>query len=234
MIALRSLGLAGKCSPMRCPSLWSQTQFSRALATKASANVSFPRADGKEVPGIVYGEPGSRGIVLIQEWWGVDFAIKAHAEFLAGKGFRVVIPDLYRGEIGVEAEEAQHLMGHLDWLGAISDISAASRFLRSDGSGRVAGVGFCMGGALTIATAVHHPNAFECICPFYGVPPATLADVRKLSTPLLYHSGANDAMAGFSSPVEAAALEAQVTAPKQIVVVGAPFSRSIVSFVLGF
>ena len=53
--------------------------------------------------------------MLIQEWWGIDFEVQAHAERLAGDGFRVIVPDLYRGELGVEAEEAQHLMDGLDW-----------------------------------------------------------------------------------------------------------------------
>eukprot|EP00300_Choanocystis_sp_HF-7_P027560 c32703_g1_i1.p1 GENE.c32703_g1_i1~~c32703_g1_i1.p1 ORF type:complete len:238 (-),score=48.97 c32703_g1_i1:28-720(-) len=182
-------------------------------------NVTFQRADGTDVPGLLYGQQGAVGIVLIQEWWGLDFAIKAHADFLSSKGYRVIVPDLYRGELGVEAEEAQHLMNNLDWVGAIADIASAAAFLRSDGSPRVAAMGFCMGGALTIATAVHHPSAFECISPFYGVPPQGLADPSKLTTPIIYHSGENDSMAGFSSPAEAAVLEAQVTAPKQIVVV---------------
>ena len=75
------------------------------LLLKRMASVSFARPDGSKVPGLAFGQAGKPGIVCIQEWWGVDFAIKAHAELIASKGFRVIVPDLYRGELGVEAEE---------------------------------------------------------------------------------------------------------------------------------
>jgi len=47
---------------------------------------------------------------LAQEWWGVTDEIKRQAEYLhEQKGYRVLIPDLYKGKIGVDAEEAGHV-----------------------------------------------------------------------------------------------------------------------------
>ncbi len=67
--------------------------------------------------------------------------------------YRVLVPDLYRGKLGVDAEEASHLMTNLDWAGAVQDISAAADLLAEDGNGSVGVVGFCMGGALSLASA---------------------------------------------------------------------------------
>lgn len=41
--------------------------------------------------------------------------VKAHATRLSNSGFRVVIPDIYKGKVGVDKEEAAHLMNNLDW-----------------------------------------------------------------------------------------------------------------------
>jgi hypothetical protein len=67
--------------------------------------------------------------------------------------YRVLVPDLYRGKLGVDAEEASHLMTNLDWAGAVQDIGAAADMLAEDGNGSVGVVGFCMGGALSLASA---------------------------------------------------------------------------------
>lgn len=53
----------------------------------------------------------------------------------------------------MDAEEASHLMANLDWAGAVEDISAAADQLAADGNGSVGVVGFCMGGALSLASA---------------------------------------------------------------------------------
>jgi len=45
-----------------------------------------------------------------QEWWGVTDEIKRQAQYLhEQKGYRVLIPDLYKGKLGVDAEEAGHV-----------------------------------------------------------------------------------------------------------------------------
>ena len=70
---------------------------------------------GDNLPGYVAGGPQNPGVVVIQEWWGVTDQIKAHALRIAKEGYRVLVPDLYKGELGVDVEEAHHLMSNLDW-----------------------------------------------------------------------------------------------------------------------
>lgn len=140
-------------------------------------------------------------VVVIQEWWGVDEAVKGHAAAIASKGFRTLVPDLYRGKLGVEAEEAQHLMDGLDWPGAVEDIKSAVTYLGENGK-PVGMIGFCMGGALTVAGSVH-ATGLACAVPCYGICPPGLADPADAKCPVQGHFGAEDGMAGFSSPADA-------------------------------
>jgi len=98
-------------------------------------------------------------------------------------------------------------MSNLDWVGAVADIEGASKYLRSEGSKKVGCVGFCMGGALSIAATVRYPDVIDAGVPFYGIPPAQLADPTKLQRPLQGHYGDKDAMAGFSDPTAVNQLE---------------------------
>ena len=147
--------------------------------------------------------------------WGVEEEVKAHALKLASHGYRVLIPDLYRGKIGVNAEEAHHCMSALDWPGAVEDCAGAAALLRSEGSSKVGATGFCMGGALVLATAVRCPGALSCTAPFYGVPSDKLADCSKVSCPVLGLYGAEDKAANFSDPATVDKLEASLKASGQ-------------------
>ena len=105
----------------------------------------------KALPGLVGGPKGAPAVIVIQEWWGITDGIKVTASKLAEEGgYRVLVPDIYKGKIGVNAEEAHHLMSNLDFPKAIEEISAAAAHLKAEGAPSVGVVGFCMGGALTM------------------------------------------------------------------------------------
>ena len=135
------------------------------------------------------------------------------AKLTAAGGFRCIVPDLYRGKLGVNAEEASHLMGALDWTGAVEDILSAARYLRGseEGSKAVGVTGFCMGGALSLAAAVRAPAGLISRCaPFYGTPSAGLADPATVKIPVSAHFGAADTHKGFSDAAAADKLEEQL------------------------
>jgi hypothetical protein len=44
---------------------------------------------------------------------------------------------LYRGKVGLDVAEAQHLMDGLDWQGAVKDIQASVNWLKTNGSSKV-------------------------------------------------------------------------------------------------
>lgn len=79
------------------------------------------------------------------------------AERFAQAGFLTLVPDLYRGRVATVPDEASHLMAGLDWDAAMQDVGKVSEYLRSQGAQKVGVMGFCMGGALSIAAAVKVP-----------------------------------------------------------------------------
>jgi carboxymethylenebutenolidase len=134
--------------------------------------------------------------------------VKAHAQKLAASGYRVLIPDLYKGKVGVDKEEASHLMGHLDWMAAIAEIKEAAKYLKTaEGCRKVGITGFCMGGALALAGLAHSEDIVAA-APFYGLPKPQLADLSTVRKPVQGHYGAEDKMKGFSDPEAARATEA--------------------------
>lgn len=121
-------------------------------------------------------------IIVIQEWWGVNEQIKVHAQKLADlTGAEAIIPDLYKGKIGLEAEEASHLMDNLDFKNAIDEIEVLCADLQKDDPERkIAAVGFCMGGSLALATAALIKKPLAAVAPFYGIPPEALCDCAAI------------------------------------------------------
>lgn len=160
------------------------------------SNVTFSRPDGKTLGGYL-AEPqaaaGAPSIVVIQEWWGVNDQIRQVADRLAAQGYRALVPDLYRGKSTLEAAEAEHLMKDLDFGDAAGqDIRGAVQFLRTNG-GRCGIAGFCMGGALTLLSAVHVPE-IDATVVFYGYPPLEYVDATKIRAPLIGHFALRDAL----------------------------------------
>lgn len=166
-----------------------------------------------KVSGWIYGpaKEGSTGIIVVQEWWGVTPIIKAHAQRLAENGYRCLIPDLYHGKSTVDKEEANHLMGSLDWPGAVQELKAAAEYLRLQGCAKVISIGFCMGGALCLAAA-QHCNIDGAVS-FYGTPPKELAQPENVKVPVEIHVGELDGHVGFSDvPTVDAWIEALTSA----------------------
>ncbi len=157
--------------------------------------ISFKRPDGKSVNGYL-AEPAAKaaapGIVVIQEWWGLNDQIKGVAERLAKAGYRAVVPDLYRGKVALAANEAEHLMTSLNFGDAAGqDVRGAVQHLKSTGSAKVGVTGFCMGGALTLLAAVNVPEA-DAAAVWYGFPPLEYVDPKKIKAPLLGHFALHD------------------------------------------
>ena len=154
----------------------------------AGSAVTFARPDGKSAPGFAFPNEDRQApaIVLIQEWWGVNEQIRGVARRLVDAGYNVLIPDLYRGKIASASDEAKHLMDDLDFPDALFQDLAGAVDTAVHHHGKAAVMGFCMGGALTIAAAVHLQRLSAAVC-FYGIPPAQLADPAQLKVPLLAH-----------------------------------------------
>jgi len=157
--------------------------------------ISYSRPDGQRIEGYMAVPPqgnGAPGIVVIQEWWGLDDEIKAVADRLAAEGYRALVPDHYRGEKTLEAEEAEHLMNGLDFADAASqDIRGAVQYLKASGSAKTGVMGYCMGGALTLLAAAAVPES-DANVTWYGYPPLEYVDAGKIKVPLLGHWAVRD------------------------------------------
>ncbi|ORY97394.1 dienelactone hydrolase [Syncephalastrum racemosum] len=159
-------------------------------------------------------------IIVLQEWWGVNDQIKRHAQKLADStGACTVVPDLYKGKLGLTAEEASHLMGGLDWKQAVHELQELSDGLREAKFPVQGSIGFCMGGGLSLALAARlaetrHPLQAAVTC--YGTAPRDQFDVRNITkvTPVQGHFGGKDEMKGFSDPDAADALEFELNISK--------------------
>ena len=158
--------------------------------------IDFKRPDGKSVSGYL-AEPAAGanapGLVVIQEWWGLNDQIRGVADKMAAAGYRALVPDLYRGKTALEANEAEHLMKNLNFGDAAGqDVRGAVTHLKATGSKKVGVTGFCMGGALTLLAAVNVPEADAAVV-WYGYPPLEYVDASKIKAPLLAHWGTEDA-----------------------------------------
>lgn len=155
----------------------------------------YERPDGKSVEGYLAEPPqgpGAPGVVVIQEWWGLNDQIKGVADKLAAAGYRALVPDLFRGKVALEAREAEHLMNTINFGDAAGqDVRGAVQYLKSSASQRVAVTGFCMGGALTLLAAVNVLELNAAVV-WYGVPPLEYVDASKIKMPLLGHFGLHD------------------------------------------
>jgi len=153
------------------------------------------------------------GVLVIQEWWGLDSGIKQMADRLGAAGFVALAPDLYHGELAghTEMDKAGRLMQSLPPDRAARDMSGAVDFLAnhpavtSDGVGVM---GFCMGGMLAFIIAANRPDKIKAVVPFYGFPQGNMEpDWSKLTASISGHMAEHD---NYFSPAAAKALEAKL------------------------
>lgn len=171
--------------------------------------IEFARPDGGRTKGyLATAGQGRPGVVVIQEWWGLNDQICGVADRFARAGYNALAPDLYKGRLTAVPDEANHLMTGLNFADATSqDLAGAARYLKASSS-KVAVMGFCMGGALTIAALVHIPELAAGVC-FYGIPPKEFADPSKIAQPFQGHFANQD---DWCTPAAVDALEAAMKA----------------------
>ena len=153
--------------------------------------VTFPSSAGEASGVLVTPDGGGKppGVVVLQEWWGINDQIKTVAERYAAEGFLALVPDLYHGKLAKDAEEASAMMRALDFGKAVQEIAGAVALLRERGSGKVAITGYCMGGALSFASAVNI-RGLAAVVPFYGLPGDL--DWSKIDAPVQAHFATHD------------------------------------------
>ncbi|HEY1349163.1 MAG TPA: dienelactone hydrolase family protein [Ktedonobacteraceae bacterium] len=137
------------------------------------------------------------GVVLVQEWWGIEPHIRDLAQKLAAEGFVVAVPDLYHGRIATEPNDAMKMAMLLrqnidrasaEIIGALETLKAMPAVEPK----KLGLLGFCLGGTLTYIVAARYAH-LGAVASFYagGYDP-TPEEVAKVNAPLLAVYGRHD------------------------------------------
>src|SRR5205814_9891650 len=100
------------------------------------------------------------GVVVIQEWWGLQEQIKGMCDRVAVAGFDALAADLYNGKVVPyhDTDAAGREMNSLDFMDATTQtVRGAAQYLSRNGA-KVGLTGFCLGGAVTIIAATKFPE----------------------------------------------------------------------------
>lgn len=166
------------------------------MADVRTQTIEFP-ANGETGTGFLAlpeGEGPFPGVIVVQEWWGLDDHIKDVAQRFAREGFVALAPDLYHGKVTKEPNEAQKLMMQLDMPRAGRELAGAADYLasRPETAGRgIGSIGFCMGGGLALTLACDSPHV-RAAAPFYGGNPGPISKVANLGGPVFVAHAEND------------------------------------------
>ena len=136
------------------------------------------------------------GVIVIQEWWGLEPHVKSVVERVARAGYVALAPDLYHGRVAAEPNEAMKAAMALSLDQAVVEIQRAIAYLRvrDDVQPKKVGVvGFCMGGLLTWRVAELENGLLAAIAPFYaGRFQPTAKSIRAVTAPALVIWGKHD------------------------------------------
>jgi carboxymethylenebutenolidase len=136
-------------------------------------------------------DDATNAVILIHEWWGINQHIRDLAGRYAGAGYNCVAPDLFRGRVTQDKEEAAALMRSLAIEDGIETIRAAiDAAKKTYGFDRFAITGYCMGGTFALRAACEIPE-LTAAAPFYGDIPDEEV-LKGLTVPTLFIAGERD------------------------------------------
>jgi carboxymethylenebutenolidase len=134
------------------------------------------------------------GVVVIQEWWGLNDWIKENAKRLAGQGYVALAPDLYHGKVTDDPKVAGQLSRGLSHDRALQDLKASVDKLTSMANvkkARLGTIGWCMGGGFALQLALHDERIKACtIC--YGRVVTNPNELKSLQATVLGIFGEED------------------------------------------
>ena len=186
--------------------------FALGLFAMSVAATAAPRADklswtygGKTFDGVLVWDDASRaarpGLLMTPNWYGVNDKAIAKAKTLAGKDYVILLVDMYgRGVRPASADEAGKAAGavYADAAALRGRIQAALAAFRGAAgkapldAHRIAAVGFCFGGAVTLELARSGGDVAGFVT-FHGNLATTApAKPGAIKAPLLVMNGADD------------------------------------------
>ena len=183
----------------------------RAMAEEITTSTVSYESGGEEVTGYL-ARPASGGphpgMIVIQEWWGVDGHIKDLAERFAREGYAALAPDLYTyagHRVTKDADEAAKLAEELRYDTAMRYLRGGVEYLKESGvavADRVGVVGYCLGGSYALLMSCQD-TGIGAAAAYYGQivneeptennPVNPIEMVPQMSCPLLFvHAGLDE------------------------------------------
>jgi carboxymethylenebutenolidase len=151
-------------------------------------------------------------VVVLHEVFGVNADIRKTCDELAGQGFVAVAPDLFwRQEPGVDLsvtsepdwQHGLHLYQAYDREAGARDVKDTTNVVAKlpECSGRVAVLGYCLGGLMTFLTAARY-GVDAAVVYHGGDTEKYLGEIDGLDAPLLMHLGEEDEFISKSAQAE--------------------------------
>lgn len=169
----------------------------------AGTFIDIPAADGGAFKGYLATPSAKKGpgIVLIQEVFGVNNHIRSVADGFAADGYVVLAPDVFwrsqpMFDVGYDPDsiaKGRAMKAQTDIAKAVADLSATVSTLRarSECTGKVASIGYCMGGWLSFLAAAN-AGVNAAVCYYGGGLDGSLAQAPRATCPILMHYGEKD------------------------------------------
>lgn len=140
-------------------------------------------------------------VVVLQEIFGVNVAMRAVADDLAGQGYVAIVPDLFWRlqsdvQLGYDEEDSRKafaLWQRFDLAQGVDDLVKVVQAVRArdEVQGGVGLLGFCLGGQLTVKVAAR-VKVDAAVC-FYGTRLGdSLDEIAAIDAPTLFHFGEAD------------------------------------------
>jgi carboxymethylenebutenolidase len=165
------------------------------MANISTTSIRFPAGRTEGMGFLAWSESGSArpGLIVLQEFWGLNDHIKDITQRFAAEGFVALAPDMYDGKVTTDPNEARQLLTSMDQAAALQKLHGAVAYLKTSVNvvkDKIGVIGFCMGGFLALNLACHNRD-IRVATPFYGrIPPDSV--LENLTAPVLYFFGEQD------------------------------------------
>lgn len=135
------------------------------------------------------------GLIVIQEWWGLNDNIRKMTERLAGEGYAALAVDLYEGEVAETSQKARKFMQE-----AMNNKERVKKNLRQAyehldeevGAPKIGVIGWCFGGGWSLRTALMYPKELDAAVIYYGELVTEKSKLKPLEVPLAGFFGSED------------------------------------------
>ena len=137
------------------------------------------------------------GVIVVQEWWGVNEHLQDVARRYAMEGYVAIAPDLYTRlghKVTTDPNEAGQLMNSLSQEDGLKDLNATVAFLKTRNemdANRIGVTGFCMGGGYALMLPCVNSDIKAAVS-YYGPVPNPDTPLQNLASPVLYIFGEDD------------------------------------------